>query len=130
MEIAAAQLRLVTDRRLGKQTPEWVKALADEKPRSPLHRPGRYSPSDSTKSKCGAATGVHSRHSTSRLSKDCFFAWKYVTVRAVSTRRTNVLCRPAWSSSSAENPDYPDVVVPELSELTIWGVVTRCLHHV
>ena len=32
MEIAAAQLRLVTDRRLGKQTPEWVKALADEKP--------------------------------------------------------------------------------------------------
>ena len=32
MEVAAAQLRLVTDRRLGKQTPEWVKALADEKP--------------------------------------------------------------------------------------------------
>ena len=28
----------------------------------------------------------------------------------------------------AENPDYPDVVVPELAELTIWGVVTRCLH--
>jgi hypothetical protein len=34
MEIAAAQLRLVTDRRLGKTTPEWVRALAAEKPRS------------------------------------------------------------------------------------------------
>lgn len=31
MQIAAAQLRLVTDRRLGKQTPEWVKQLAAEK---------------------------------------------------------------------------------------------------
>jgi DNA polymerase V len=31
---------------------------------------------------------------------------------------------------AAENPDYPDVVIPELSDLTIWGVVTRCLHHV
>ncbi|HEX9086210.1 MAG TPA: hypothetical protein VF867_01630 [Arthrobacter sp.] len=29
-EIAAAQLRLVTDRRLGKVTPEWVKELAAE----------------------------------------------------------------------------------------------------
>jgi DNA polymerase V len=29
---------------------------------------------------------------------------------------------------AAENPNYPDVVVPELAELTIWGVVTRCLH--
>ncbi len=34
MEIAAAQLRLVTDRRLGKVTPDWVKALAAEQPRS------------------------------------------------------------------------------------------------
>lgn len=32
MEIAAAQLRLVTDRRLGKVTPEWVRALAAEEP--------------------------------------------------------------------------------------------------
>ena len=32
LQIAAAQLRLVTDRRLGKQTPEWVKQLAAEKP--------------------------------------------------------------------------------------------------
>jgi DNA polymerase V len=30
----------------------------------------------------------------------------------------------------AENPKYPDIRVPALSELTIWGVVTRCLHHV
>lgn len=34
VHIAAAQLRLVTDRRLGKQTPDWVKALAAEKPHS------------------------------------------------------------------------------------------------
>lgn len=31
---------------------------------------------------------------------------------------------------AAENPDYPDIVVPELAELSIWGVVTRCLHRV
>jgi DNA polymerase V len=30
----------------------------------------------------------------------------------------------------AENPHYPDISVDNLSELTIWGVVTRCLHHV
>ncbi|MET1085721.1 MAG: translesion error-prone DNA polymerase V autoproteolytic subunit [Arthrobacter sp.] len=30
----------------------------------------------------------------------------------------------------AENPRYPDIRVPNLSELTIWGVATRCLHHV
>jgi DNA polymerase V len=30
----------------------------------------------------------------------------------------------------AENSKYPDIVVPALSELTIWGVATRCLHHV
>lgn len=30
----------------------------------------------------------------------------------------------------AENPKYPDIRVPALSELTVWGVVTRCLHHV
>jgi hypothetical protein len=32
MQIAAAQLRLVTDRRLGKPTPDWVKELAAEEP--------------------------------------------------------------------------------------------------
>jgi DNA polymerase V len=31
---------------------------------------------------------------------------------------------------AAENPDYPDIEIPELAELSIWGVVTRCLHHV
>lgn len=30
----------------------------------------------------------------------------------------------------ADNPEYSDIVVPSLSELVIWGVVTRCLHHV
>lgn len=30
----------------------------------------------------------------------------------------------------AENRKYPDIRVPALSELTIWGVATRCLHHV
>jgi DNA polymerase V len=30
----------------------------------------------------------------------------------------------------AENPKYPDIKVPRLSELTVWGVATRCLHHV
>jgi len=30
----------------------------------------------------------------------------------------------------AENPAYPDIRVPSLSELVVWGVVTRCLHHV
>ncbi|MET3922248.1 hypothetical protein [Arthrobacter sp. UYEF20] len=33
MQIAAAQLRIVTDRRLGKPTPVWVKELATEEPR-------------------------------------------------------------------------------------------------
>ncbi len=27
-----------------------------------------------------------------------------------------------------ENPAYPDIVIPELSELTTWGVVTWVLH--
>lgn len=34
VQIAAAQLRLVTDRRLGKATPDWVKELAQEEPRA------------------------------------------------------------------------------------------------
>lgn len=28
----------------------------------------------------------------------------------------------------AENPQYPDIEIPELADFTIWGVVTRCLH--
>ena len=31
---------------------------------------------------------------------------------------------------AAENPGYRDVGVPDPAALTIWGVVTRCLHHV
>lgn len=31
---------------------------------------------------------------------------------------------------ASENSDYPDILVPELSEVSVWGVVTRCLHHV
>jgi len=30
----------------------------------------------------------------------------------------------------ADNPRYPDIRVPALSDLVIWGVATRCLHHV
>ena len=28
----------------------------------------------------------------------------------------------------AENEAYPDIVVPELADLQVWGVVTYCLH--
>lgn len=37
---------------------------------------------------------------------------------------------PSGVVLQAENPRYPDIRVPGLSELTIWGVATRCLHHV
>jgi DNA polymerase V len=30
----------------------------------------------------------------------------------------------------AENPEYPDIRVPALSDLLVWGVATRCLHYV
>lgn len=30
----------------------------------------------------------------------------------------------------AENPRYPNIRMGALSELTVWGVVTRCLHRV
>lgn len=29
----------------------------------------------------------------------------------------------------AENAEYPDITVHELSELQVWGVATYCLHH-
>ena len=29
-----------------------------------------------------------------------------------------------------DNPDFPDIKVPTLSDLIIWGVATRCLHYV
>lgn len=37
---------------------------------------------------------------------------------------------PAGVILQAENPKYPDIRVAALSELTIWGVATRRLHHV
>jgi DNA polymerase V len=30
----------------------------------------------------------------------------------------------------AENPDYPDLRLSDGDQLDVWGVVTRCLHHV
>lgn len=29
----------------------------------------------------------------------------------------------------AENAEHPDIVVPELSDLQIWGVAMYCIHH-
>ena len=29
----------------------------------------------------------------------------------------------------AENPKYPDILVPELTEFLVWGVATYCIHH-
>jgi DNA polymerase V len=37
---------------------------------------------------------------------------------------------PAGVVLQAENPAYQDIQVPALSDLTVWGVATRCLHHV
>ena len=36
---------------------------------------------------------------------------------------------PAGVVLKAENPDYPDLRVAELSDFRIWGVATTCLHH-
>lgn len=46
-----------------------------------------------------------------------------MTVKRLRLRGTGVVL-------SAENPEYPAIEVPELSELQIWGVVTRSLHRV
>lgn len=46
-----------------------------------------------------------------------------LTVKRLEIQRGRVVLR-------AENPDYPNIQIAELSELRIWGVVTRCLHHV
>ncbi|MFP3581353.1 translesion error-prone DNA polymerase V autoproteolytic subunit [Arthrobacter sp. SIMBA_036] len=37
---------------------------------------------------------------------------------------------PSGVILQADNPRFPDIHVPALSELTIWGVATKCLHHV
>lgn len=44
-----------------------------------------------------------------------------LTVKRLRITRTGVVLQ-------AENPTYPDIVVPSLSDLLVWGVVTRCLH--
>jgi DNA polymerase V len=46
-----------------------------------------------------------------------------LTIKRLQLTKTGVVLR-------AENPSYDDIVVPTLSELSIWGVVTRCLHYV
>ncbi|XKH58715.1 translesion error-prone DNA polymerase V autoproteolytic subunit (plasmid) [Citricoccus nitrophenolicus] len=46
-----------------------------------------------------------------------------LTVKRLHVRGGQVVLSP-------ENPGYPDIVVPSLSDLKIWGVVTTCLHHV
>lgn len=37
---------------------------------------------------------------------------------------------PAGVILQAENPAYPDIEVPVLADLSIWGTAVRCLHHV
>lgn len=44
-----------------------------------------------------------------------------LTVKRLRLTSTGVLLQ-------AENPEYPDIEVPELSELIIWGVAYMCLH--
>jgi len=46
-----------------------------------------------------------------------------LTIKRLRITATGVLLQ-------AENPAYPDIQVPALSDLVIWGVATRCLHHV
>ncbi len=45
-----------------------------------------------------------------------------MTVKRLSVGSTGVVLK-------AENPDYPDLHVAELSDFRIWGVATTCLHH-
>ncbi|MGK3708873.1 LexA family protein [Arthrobacter sp. IK3] len=44
-----------------------------------------------------------------------------LTVKRLQVTARGVVLRP-------ENGEYPDIEVPELSDLVIWGVATRCLH--
>ncbi len=44
-----------------------------------------------------------------------------MTVKRLRVTATGVVLQ-------AENAQYPDVTVAELSDLTIWGVATTCLH--
>lgn len=35
---------------------------------------------------------------------------------------------PRGVALKSENPDYPDIMIPEGASLDVWGVATRCLH--
>ena len=37
---------------------------------------------------------------------------------------------PSGVVLQADNPRFPDIEVPALAELSVWGVVERCLHYV
>ncbi|MGO2482716.1 LexA family protein [Glutamicibacter ardleyensis] len=45
-----------------------------------------------------------------------------MTVKRLSTTPGGVVLK-------AENPEYPDLHVAELSDFRVWGVATTCLHH-
>lgn len=46
-----------------------------------------------------------------------------LTVKRIRRRGAGVIL-------TAENPDYPPIEIPELADLRVWGIVTRCLHYV
>lgn len=46
-----------------------------------------------------------------------------LTVKRIRTTARGVVLQ-------ADNADYPDITVGELSELEIWGVVVKCIHTV
>jgi DNA polymerase V len=46
-----------------------------------------------------------------------------LTVKRLSFRSGRMVLSP-------ENPAYPEIVLSEHDEATIWGVATRCLHRV
>lgn len=45
-----------------------------------------------------------------------------LTVKRLELTPTGVVLR-------SENSEHPDIVVPELSDLQVWGVATYCIHH-
>jgi DNA polymerase V len=46
-----------------------------------------------------------------------------MTIKRLRITRAGVILQ-------ADNPKYPPIRVPELSDLRIWGVAVRCLHYV
>lgn len=45
-----------------------------------------------------------------------------LTVKRLELTEAGVVLR-------SENSEHPDIVVPELSDLQVWGVATYCIHH-